>query len=159
VRHRVIDLSARTTAAPSSVYSLLAEGASWPHWSPIDAVELERAGDPPPEGVGAVRVLHRGRTAGRDEIVELVPDRRLAYRSLSGVPVRDYLGEVDVVPDGDGSAIRWRASFVPKVRGSGWLVERGIRRFLDACVRGLADHAAELDAPDPTDHPDEHSPG
>jgi hypothetical protein len=66
--------------------------------------------------------------------------------SLSGVPVRDYRADVELTLSVDGTDIRWRASFLPKVPGTGWVLERGLRRFLEQCVRGLAEHAA----PQPT---------
>ncbi len=143
MRRRHIEVTQPSAAAPAALFALLVDGETWPRWSPIEAFELERTGDPPPEGVGAVRVFRRGRTTGRDEIVEVVPDRRLGYRSLSGLPVRDYRAQVDLEPDGDGTAIRWEASFAPKVPGAGWLLERGLRRFLEQCARGLAEHAEQ----------------
>ena len=143
MRRRHIEVTQRSAAAPAAVFALLVDGQTWPRWSPIEAFELERPGDPPPEGVGSIRVFRRGRTTGRDEIVEVVPDRRLSYRSLSGLPVRDYRAHVDLEPDGDGTAIRWGASFAPKAFGAGWLLERGLRRFLEQCARGLAEHAAQ----------------
>ena len=132
---------ARSSAGPGAVWALLADGATWPAWSPIEAFELERAGDPPPEGPGAIRRFRRGRTVGRDEIVEALPGRRLAYRSLSGLPVRDYRAEVDLAPGPGGTEIRWRASFEPKLPGTGRLLERGIEDFLRGCVHGLAERA------------------
>jgi hypothetical protein len=44
---------------------------------------------------------------------------------------------------GDGTTIRWQASFPPKVPGTGWALQRGLRRFLDQCAEGLARHAAQ----------------
>jgi uncharacterized protein YndB with AHSA1/START domain len=143
MRRRHIEVTQRSAAAPAAVFALLVDGGSWPRWSPIEAFDLERTGDPPPEGVGAIRVFRRGRTTGRDEIVEVVPDRRLSYRSLSGLPVRDYRAHVDLEPEGDGTAIRWEASFAPKIVGAGWLLERGLRRFLEQCARGLAEHTEQ----------------
>jgi hypothetical protein len=81
-----IDVSAHSEAASEVVFGLLADGTSWPDWSPIESFELERPGDPPPEGVGAIRVFRKDGTTGRDQIVELVPGRRLSYVSLSGPP-------------------------------------------------------------------------
>jgi uncharacterized protein YndB with AHSA1/START domain len=142
MRRRHIEVSRHSAAGPAAVFKLLIDGNTWPRWSPIEAFELERPGDPPPEGVGAIRVFRRGRTTGRDEIVEVVPARRLSYRSLSGLPVRDYRAHVDLEPDGDGTAIRWEASFAPKLPGTGRLLERGLRRFICECATGLAAHAA-----------------
>jgi hypothetical protein len=126
--------------------SALADGASWPDWSPFESFELERPGDPPPEGVGAIRVFRKEGTTGRDQIVELVPGRRLGYVSLSGPPVRDYRAEIDLEGTGEGTAIKWRASFHPRIVGTGWLLDWGLRSFLEECARGLAEHAAHVPA-------------
>lgn len=142
MRRRRIDRHARSQAPPEVVFGLLADGNSWPRWSPIESFRLERPGDPPPEGPGAIRVFRRGRTTGRDQIVEMVPGRRLGYVSLSGLPVRDYRAAVDLERAEDGTEISWRASFLPKIPGTGRLLERGLGRFLDQCARGLARHAA-----------------
>lgn len=145
MRRRDIDITERSPARPERVFALLADGATWPRWSPIESFELERPGDPPPEGVGAIRVFRRGRTTGRDEIRALVPNRRLAYASLSGLPVRDYRAEVQLDDDGEGTVIHWHASFAPAVPGTGLILERGLRRFLRQCAQGLA-HAASSSA-------------
>jgi uncharacterized protein YndB with AHSA1/START domain len=143
VRRRDINVNAATSATPEVVYALLADGSTWPLWCSLDSVELEQPGDPPPEGVGAIRVNRRGRTAGRDQILELVPNRKLKYTTLSGLPFRDYIGEVDLTPEpGGGTAIHWHSSFFPKTPGTGWIMERGLRRFLQGCATGLADYAS-----------------
>jgi uncharacterized protein YndB with AHSA1/START domain len=143
MRRREIDLTARTTAPRAAVYRLVVDGSTWTSWAAIDSLELERPGDPPPEGVGAIRVLRRGRTTGRDLLVELVPDRRLRYESLSGLPTRDYVGTVELEDaPGGGTTIHWRSSFFPKIPGTGAALERGIRRFLQDCAEGLARYAA-----------------
>lgn len=141
---RQINVSAVTPATAEVVYGLLADHSTWPAWSSIESVELERAGDPPPEGVGAIRVNRRGRVTGRDQILELVPGERFKYAALSGLPVRDYVGEVDLSPaPAGGTAVNWHSSFFPKMPGTGWMLERGIRQFLRECVSGLAEYAAE----------------
>jgi uncharacterized protein YndB with AHSA1/START domain len=139
---QVIDITATTPAGPAAVYALLADGASWPSWTPIDAFELEREGAGAPEGVGAVRRFRNGRVEGRDTIVELVPDRRLGYTHVSSLPVRDYRATVDLEPHGGGTRIRWRASFRPVVPGTGALLRIALGRFLRRCAEGLADRAA-----------------
>lgn len=141
MRRRHIEVTAHSDAAPDAVFALLADGATWPRWSPIESFELEREGDPPPEGPGAIRVFRRGRTVGRDQLVDVTASERLVYASLSGLPVRDYLAEVELTAAVGGTDVRWQASFVPKMPGTGWLLERGLRRFLDRCVRGVAAHA------------------
>ncbi len=143
MKRRDVTVTAVSPSSPDAIYQLLADGSTWPQWSPIESFELERPGDSAPDGVGAIRVFRRGRTTGRDEILELVPNQRLEYAALSGLPLVDYVGEVDLAPaPGGGTTIRWHSSFSPKLRGTGWIWELGIRRFLARCADGLAKYAS-----------------
>jgi hypothetical protein len=141
-----IEHRATTTADPATVYALLRDGATWPTWSPIDSFELEREGDDEREGVGAVRVFRSGKVTGRDTIAELVPDRRFAYTHASSLPVKNYRGEIDLEPTGDGTAIRWVSAFDPKIPGTGRMMRRALDGFIAALTDGLAEHAATLAA-------------
>jgi hypothetical protein len=139
-----IGMSARTSAPPTIVYALLRDGSTWPDWTSIDSFELERPGEGEPEGVGAVRVFRSGRVVGHDAVRGFVANRRFSYEHLQGLPVRDYHGTVTLEPDGDGTAIHWHVSYRPKYRGSGWLMQPALRRFIRRTVQGLATHAAAL---------------
>jgi hypothetical protein len=130
-----------TEAEPAAVYALLRDGTTWPSWSPIDSFELESEGRGEPEGLGAVRVFRAGRVTGRDTIVELVPERRFSYTHASNLPVRNYRADVDLERAADGTRIRWVSSFDPKYPGTGWLVRRGLDRFIGDLTRGLAEHS------------------
>ncbi len=141
VHEQQIDIQVHTRAKATAVYALLREGASWPGWTSIDSFELERAGEREPEGVGAIRIFRKGEVAGRDQVAELVLDRRFSYLHLSGLPVRDYRADVDLEPKAEGTRIRWHVSFTPKMPGTGWLLRWGIERFIMQCARGLAAYA------------------
>ena len=143
--HQRIEKRAVTTAAPATVYALLRDGATWPSWSSIESFELERPGEGEREGIGAVRVFRSGRVTGRDTIAELVPDRRFSYTHVSNLPVRDYRADVDLEPTSTGTAIRWVSSFRPKVPGTGWLMRRGLDKFVAGLANGLAEHAAAVE--------------
>jgi hypothetical protein len=138
-----IQHTATTPADPAAVYALLREGATWPSWSPIESFELEREGDSEPEGVGAVRILRSGKVTGRDTIAELIPERRFAYTHASSLPVKGYRGEVDLQPADGGTSIRWATSFEPKYPGTGWILKRGLSRFIAQMTDGLAQGAAK----------------
>lgn len=142
-RQRIVH-TAVTAADPATVHALLRDGASWPDWAPVESVTLERPGAGEPEGVGAVRVLRSGRVTGRDEIVELVPDRRLSYAHTSSLPVRNYRGDVDLEPVADGTRIRWAVAFDPRYPGTGPLVRRALDGFVAKLANGLASHAAHV---------------
>jgi hypothetical protein len=141
VRRQHIDVQVHTFAEATTVYALLRDGSTWPRWSPIDSFHLERAGDQEPEGRGAIRIFRKGRVAGRDQIVDLVPHRRFSYRHVTGLPVRDYRGDVDLESAGGMTRIHWHVSFTPKLPGTGLLWRWGIGRFVRQCARGLADYA------------------
>jgi uncharacterized protein YndB with AHSA1/START domain len=143
-----ISVTARSTADVATVYRLLADSSGWPTWSPLETYELERPGATSPCGLGAIRVYRTGRYTSREEIVELVPDRRLSYTLLSGLPLRGYRADVDISPDGDGTVIHWRSRFTAAVPGTGWLYRLSLGRFIQRCADGLAAHAAAL-----ADHP------
>ncbi|PZS20091.1 MAG: SRPBCC family protein [Pseudonocardiales bacterium] len=141
VRRQHIAIQVHARAKANAVYALLRDGASWSTWTPIDSFELERVGEREPEGVGPIRIFGKGKVAGRDQVAELILDRRFSYLHLSGLPVRDYRADVDLEPKAAGTRIRWRVSFTPKVPGSGWLWRWVIERFITQCACGLAAYA------------------
>jgi Polyketide cyclase / dehydrase and lipid transport len=136
-----IRLDQTIAATPADVYALLRDGASWPVWSPLGSFELERPGVEEPEGLGAIRVFRTGRIATREEIVQLLPERRFSYVLLSGLAIRNYRADVDLEPTGRGTVIHWHSAFTAKVPGSGWLYRRQLARFIGQLVQGLAAHA------------------
>ena len=139
-----IEVQAASTAPPAVVLALLKDPATWPAWSGMDAAELATPGVDDPLGVGSVRLHVRGRTRGYDEVVELVPDRRFSYVHLRPLPVRDYRGDVELEPVGEGTRITWAVRFRPKYPGTGWVWRRGLRSMLSSMVAGLAEHAAAV---------------
>jgi Polyketide cyclase / dehydrase and lipid transport len=141
-----IEHRATTTADPATVYALLRDGAGWPEWAPIETFELEREGADEPEGLGAVRVFTKGRVTGRDEIVELIPERRFSYTNSSSLPVRNYRADVDLEPLPDGTAIRWVSAFDPKLPGTGRLMRRALDGFVKELANGLAERATAVAA-------------
>jgi Polyketide cyclase / dehydrase and lipid transport len=105
----------------------------------FDAFELERPGHAEPMGVGAIRVFVTRVSKAREEIVELIPDRRLSYVLLSGFPLRNYRADVDLTPDASGgTSISWRASFDPIYRGTGWFWRLFLARVLKKSAADLA---------------------
>jgi hypothetical protein len=137
-----IDERAWTAADPEVVYELLANGATWPVWSPIGSFELQQEGDGEPEGLNAVRVFRTGRTKSVERLVELRPGHRLSYTLLEGLPLRGYRADVDLEPSDGGTRIRWHSTFEPKWRGTGWIYRRVLGNFIRRCVKGLAAYAA-----------------
>jgi hypothetical protein len=134
---KVIDVTATTRSDPDVVYALLADGSTWPEWSPIDAFELIAPGDGMPEGLGAVRLFTTGRHKSRERVVECRPGERFAYALEKGLPLRDYVAIVSLTPTGGGTVITWRSTFRPKVPGTGWIYRRALGLFIKKMVDGL----------------------
>lgn len=134
---------ARSPAAPARVFALLKDGSTWPRWSFFRKHELERPGPEDPNGVGAIRVFRTAVSAAHEEIVEIVPDRRLSYVLMRGLPLKDYRAQVDLDPQPDGGTlIRWRSTFRPAQPWAGWFWRAMMRRVLATIARQLAAAAA-----------------
>jgi Polyketide cyclase / dehydrase and lipid transport len=134
---QVIDETVTTGGDPASVYALLADGSTWPDWSPLDAFELIAPGAGTPEGLGAVRLFTTGRHKSRERVVTCRPGEVFAYELEAGLPLRDYKAVVTLTPEAGGTAINWRSTFRPKVPGTGWLYRRELGKFIRRTVEGL----------------------
>jgi len=142
----IFSVQARTPAPPEAVYRLLADGASWPDWSPIGSFRLEREGPGGGESAGAIRVFTTSGLRNREELLELRPPDRLSYTSLSGMPIRGHRADVELTARDGGTAISWREEFVPWLPGSGPVLRWLLRRFVQRCADGLAAAAGHLPA-------------
>ena len=131
VVEQVLDASVRDT------WDTLADTSRWREWMGISGVTVERPSSTGPLGLGTVYVV-RGLVTDRFEVVEFVPPHRFGYRMLSGGwPVRNYRSDLTLTEQGRGTALRWRATFEPKIRNSGWLFALVIRAVLRRTTRKL----------------------
>jgi hypothetical protein len=135
---QVIDHTVTSVANPDAVFELLADGSTWPKWSPLGSFELLEPGDGTPEGLGAVRLFTTGRHKNRERVVERRPGKVFSYVLEEGEPLRDYRAVITLTPADGGTAIRWRSTFRAKVPGTGWLYRWQLGKFIGECVAGLA---------------------
>jgi uncharacterized protein YndB with AHSA1/START domain len=137
-------VTARSDAPPEKVFALVADGAGWSSWAGpfIFWSGWEQEGNPPPGGVGAIRLLGLKRVHTRERIEEYEPPHRLAYSILSGVPIKDYLAVVELTPEDGGTRIIWHGSFEPKVPGTGAALRLFLRATIADFTRRLAKAAA-----------------
>jgi hypothetical protein len=144
---QVIDETVMTKADPASVYALLADGSTWPEWSPIDSFELLTPGDGTPEGLGAVRLFTTGRHKSRELVVTCEPGKAFAYELQAGLPLQDYRAVITLLPGGGGTTINWRSTFRAKVPGTGGIYRRELGKFIRKTVEGLAAAADRTHSP------------
>ena len=130
-------------ATPDAVFAVLADATRWKEWAGITVgvSEWDREGEPAPGGVGAVRKLGRWPMFTREQITEFDPPRHLGYTIVSGMPVRGYHADLDLVLDKHrgGTTIRWSGAFEPTVPATGTalelLIERTVLHYARAAAR------------------------
>jgi hypothetical protein len=137
-----VRVTATSPASPSAVFALLADIRTWCEWGAWVSTELEAPAPDGSGGVGAIRCLTSrafGRTiVSRERVEEVVPDRRLVYSLLSGLPLVGYQGVIELEPDGAGTKITWSSSFDPEIFGTGWLYKAILQRFITDTAHAVA---------------------
>jgi uncharacterized protein YndB with AHSA1/START domain len=146
-RTQTIDTRAVVPAPPAAVWADLIDGSTWPTWSPLGSYELVTPGSAGPDApLGEIRIFRTkqlvGETAPREEVVEVVPEQRLSYVVLDGMPLVGYRADIDLTPVEGGTEVRWRSSFTARRRGMGPVYRRMLGLFIQRCVDGLASHHA-----------------
>lgn len=135
-----IELTQHVAAPPARVFEVYTDHVGWTRWAGVKEVVLRQKGDPPPNGLGAIRVIRARGMAIEEEVTAFEPPTRMAYRLVAGVPVRDHAGEVRFEPDGSGTRVTWSVRFRPLVPGTGWLVKAMLERGLRDVLSHLAKH-------------------
>lgn len=133
-----LDFSRTVNAPVETVWEVVADLRGMTDYTRFRKIELEREGDPPPNGVGAIRVLHLVGPPVREEIIAFEPPRRFAYRLLSGAPVKDHVGTVELEPAGKGTRMSYVLQTTPKVPLVGFGVVALMRNIVDGIAAGIA---------------------
>lgn len=126
-------------ATPESVWEVYTDHRGWERWAGVKEVVLRREGEPAPNGVGASRVIRARGVAIEEEIVAFDPPRRMVYRLIAGVPIRNHEGEVLLEGTERGTLVTWRVSFTTRIPLAGRLFSRA----LETNLRGILDRLAE----------------
>lgn len=141
---RTIQVERRIPAAPERVFELLADHAAYDRFRAIDASELLSEGEPPPNGVGAIRRIRVGPLRFEEEITAYEPGSRLDYLILRlNVPFDHRGGSIRLRAEDGGTQVEWTSSYripVPLVGGiservSALMLRRGFRRVLEDVER------------------------
>jgi uncharacterized protein YndB with AHSA1/START domain len=100
-------------APPEIVFDVLTDHRGYADITPMRRSELEREGEPAPNGVGAIRALRSVGPPLREEVVSYERPSRFSYKVLSGIPVRDHLGTVELAPGGQGTKVTYAVRTTP----------------------------------------------
>lgn len=97
------------------VFDVLTDHRRYAEFTPLRSVTLEREGISSINGIGAVRALHLAGPVIREEVIEYVRPTRFAYRMLSGMPVRDHVGRVELLQEASGTRVVYQLETFPTV--------------------------------------------
>jgi uncharacterized protein YndB with AHSA1/START domain len=138
----------RTIPAPAEVvFDILADHARYDRFRGINGSELLREGNPPPNGLGAMRRIKVWPLTFEEEITAYERPTRLDYLIVKlNIPFDHHGGSIRLTPDGDGTAVDWRSTFRVPTPLIGvpeelvWLpvLNRGFRRVLEDVERMTA---------------------
>jgi uncharacterized protein YndB with AHSA1/START domain len=131
-------LERRVNSPPEVVFDVLTDHRGYAEITPMRRVELEREGDPAPNGVGAIRVLHAVGPPLREEVLVYRPPTRFAYTVISGAPLRDHMGTVELTPDGDGTKVVYALKAIPTVPLAGGVVMLVLKQAVKRLLQGVA---------------------
>jgi len=133
-----IELTRQIPAPPDRVWEIYTDHRGWTRWAGVHEVVLRNEGFPPPNGVGATRVVRDRGVVVEEEITLFQPPARLEYRLTAGAPIRNHHGCVTLEPLEGGTRLVWLVEFDALFPGTGWLLARVIKRTLAAVLDRLA---------------------
>jgi hypothetical protein len=143
------EATAHSKASPATVYAVAADSSGYPRWSRIGSFEAVRPGRDGPYGVGSLRIFRTPPLKLLEEVVELVPDRLVAYTLHSGLPFRGYRADIELTPAADGGTdIRWRNTFETTWPGTGWFWRAFMQSVFNEMTPQLAREAERIEARD-----------
>ena len=131
----------QVAAPPATVFEVLTDHRGYAKITPLRKAELEREGEPAPNGVGAIRKLSAAGPPLREEVLAYEPGRRFSYTLLSGLPVRDHVGTVELTPEGGGTKVVYAVRTTPTLPLVGGVVVAAVKLGVGQLLGGVAKEA------------------
>jgi uncharacterized protein YndB with AHSA1/START domain len=135
-------------APPEVVFDVLTDHRRYAEITPLRRSELEREGEPAPNGVGAIRVLHLIGPPLREEVIAYEPSSRFSYKLLSGAPLRDHVGTVELTPVEGGTKVTYAVRTTPTLPVVGGMAvaisKQGVKQLVDGIVDEAERRAAAV---------------
>jgi uncharacterized protein YndB with AHSA1/START domain len=130
-------LERQVAAPPETVFAVLTDHRRYSELTPLRKSELEREGEPAPNGVGAIRKLSAVGPPLREEVVAYEPPIRFSYKLISGLPVRDHLGTVELTPAAGGTKVVYAVRTTPTVPLVGAAVVAAVKLGVGQLLGGI----------------------
>lgn len=119
--------TATVSAPPARVWAVLSDHEGMARWAPGVKASLVRHGELLRNGVGAQRSIKAPLLpAFVEEVIGFEAGRRLTYRAVSGVPLRNYVGDVQLRPVGGQTEISYTISTDTRLPGIASVLAHGL---------------------------------
>jgi len=129
----------QVAAPPEIVFDVLTDHRRYTEITPLRRAELEREGEPAPNGVGAIRVLSAmPGPPMREEVIAYEEPFRFSYKILSGLPVRDHVGTVELQPKDGGTEVTYAVKTTPTIPLAGPVFMVGLKKAIRDLIGGVA---------------------
>ena len=126
----------RTVKAPiGQVFDAFTNHRAYQDMTAVRKSTLDKEGDPPPNAVGAVRRLALAGPPIVEEVVGYERPTYFAYKALSGLPLKEHLGEVRFSEAGAGTHVSYTVAFTPTIPGPA--VGLVLKQAVGALLRGI----------------------
>lgn len=129
----------QVAAPPEIVFDVLTDHRRYPEITPLRKAELEREGEPAPNGLGAIRVLSAlPGPPMREEVIGYEPPHRFSYTVLSGLPFRDHIGTVELSPSDGGTRVVYAIRTTPTLPVGGFAAIAVLKQAIKQLLGGVA---------------------
>lgn len=136
----------KTTSAPiDRVFDTLTDHRAYAAMTPVRKSTLDKEGTPAPNGLGAVRRLTVAGPPLVEEVIGYEKPNRFAYKMLSGLPVRDHVGEVTLTESGGGTRIVYKVTSTPTIPGGRFILGPILKQAIGGLLRGVVKTAEARD--------------
>jgi hypothetical protein len=119
------------------VFEVLTDHRKYSELTPLRKSELEREGDVDPNGVGAIRKLTVVGPPMREEVIAYEAPSRFSYTVLSGLPVRDHVGTVELTSNNGGTKMVYAVRTQPTLPVVGGVVVAVVKQAVKGLVDGV----------------------
>jgi uncharacterized protein YndB with AHSA1/START domain len=129
----------QVAAPPETVFDVLTDHRRYTEITPLRKAELEREGEPMPNGLGAIRVLSAlPGPPMREEVIGYERPSRFSYKILSGLPVRDHVGTVELKAADGGTEVTYAVKTTPTIPLAGPVFLAILKKAIRDLLGGVA---------------------
>ena len=130
-------LTRTSTASPEALFDTLTDHASYKDMTPLRSSVLERPGAIDTNGVGAQRRLGVVGPTQVEEVTVFERPTRFAYKLISGLPVRDHVGTVELTAVPEGTLIDYHVQSTPALPGLGLILKPVLKQAIAGLLGGV----------------------